>query len=137
MASSSCSQVLKLWPLAPEHHLLKLVIDSAQEHLDRVKDAGWLYVQLSLGLYRGLQGCGGALEALARASVRLEQGIQELRRWVEEQNMRLSKKEMSHGDVDVRLRCPLRSQARRSPRPTPISRSDGRQSARISWSQLA
>ena len=80
MASSCCRQVLKFWPQAPEHHRLRLVIDSALEQLDRLKDAGWLYLQLSLGLYRKLQGGGPqALEALARASVRLEQAIQELR----------------------------------------------------------
>lgn len=42
VAASSCAQVLKFFVAQPNHHILKLILDSTQEHLSSARDGGWL-----------------------------------------------------------------------------------------------
>ncbi|CAE7812260.1 Mkks [Symbiodinium sp. CCMP2592] len=71
LVASSCSaQVLKFWPAEPNHHLLRLILDSAQGHLAAHSDGGWLFLQLCIRIFHALQDfpAPAALHGLAQAA---------------------------------------------------------------------
>ncbi|CAK9098114.1 unnamed protein product [Durusdinium trenchii] len=73
VVTSSCAQVLKFWAVQPQHHILKLIVDSAQEHLKSSTDGGWIFLQLTLGLFFALRGRRPwALQGLAMCAERLD-----------------------------------------------------------------
>lgn len=80
VAASSCAQVLKFFVAQPNHHILKLILDSTQEHLSSAKDGGWLFLQLALGIFLVLRGRGPlALEGLALSAQHLDIALQKSR----------------------------------------------------------
>ncbi|OLP75737.1 hypothetical protein AK812_SmicGene44422, partial [Symbiodinium microadriaticum] len=81
LVASSCSaQVLKFWPVEPDHHLLRLILDSAQGHLATHSDGGWLFLQLCIRMFHALQGtlalcvkaASDVTSALSDAAIRRE-----------------------------------------------------------------
>lgn len=80
VATSSCAQVLKFFVAQPNHHILKLILDSTQEHLSSARDGGWLFLQLALGIFLALRGRGPvALEGVALSAQHLDIALQKSR----------------------------------------------------------
>lgn len=80
VATSSCAQVLKFFVAQPKHHILKLILDSTQEHLSSARDGGWLFLQLALGIFLALRGRGSlALEGVALSAQQLDIALQQSR----------------------------------------------------------
>ncbi|CAJ1407327.1 unnamed protein product [Effrenium voratum] len=79
--SSSCAQVLKFWPVEPEHHILQLVVKSTQNHLGACLDGGWLHLQLALSLFLALRdrASPSALHGLALSAQRVDAALSECR----------------------------------------------------------
>jgi len=56
--TSSAEASLHSWPVDHRHHVLRLVIDATQAHLQRHGDGGWLFLNFSLRVTLALLGLG-------------------------------------------------------------------------------
>mmetsp|Transcript_41932 Transcript_41932/g.115649 ORF Transcript_41932/g.115649 Transcript_41932/m.115649 type:complete len:603 (-) Transcript_41932:3-1811(-) len=54
--TSSAATVLKHWPVRRDHHVVQLVIDRAEAHLQRHCDGGWFFINLCLRVALSLLG---------------------------------------------------------------------------------
>jgi len=87
--TSSAAAVLQSWPVARDHHVVRLVVDAAEAHLRRHSDCGWLFLNLCLRVALALLGlwkagtCNdallctrtAALHGLALASTWLDEAL--------------------------------------------------------------
>ncbi|CAK0833772.1 unnamed protein product [Prorocentrum cordatum] len=62
--TTSSTAVLQIWPVASDHHILRLILDTTSGHLQRHGDGGWLFVNFCLRVVLSL--LGGRLRLLLR-----------------------------------------------------------------------
>lgn len=65
--TSSAAAALQSWPVAREHHVLRLVVDTVDAHLRHHRDGGWLFINFCLRVtlaLLGLDGTGSHLDLL-------------------------------------------------------------------------